>query len=139
MDRYSRILSETVQNMANELVQDERIAYEEDPRSDLKDDHLHWVRVLTNARETNRPLYGILHGIRCGGGGLQLTKTGYKLLPGGWLSPEWADIKARYLVSVTDDLLALFKLTCLGTVLTGEYEWSDLKDDTIKQGALFDD
>ena len=39
----------------------------EDPRPDLATDHDLWQIVLELARETSDQVYGVLHGLRCGG------------------------------------------------------------------------
>ena len=43
-----------------------------DPRPDLTQDHTLWMDVLNIAKRTNIEIYGILHGLRCGGSTLTM-------------------------------------------------------------------
>ena len=90
-----------------------------DPRADLVTDHKHWKDVLWNVwhEDEDRGLYGVLHGLRCGGAELVLTAKSFMLLPGEWKAEEWEDTKKKYLVPHKDQLISLFKMTrfCLHT------------------------
>jgi len=46
-----------------------------DPRSDLAEDHLRWVAVLSMAWHRDRDLWGLLHGLRCGGARLETKRA----------------------------------------------------------------
>ena len=85
-----------------------------DPRADLVTDHKHWKDVLHNAwheEEEKQDLYGVLHGLGCGGAEIVLTAKSFMLLPGEWKQEEWDDVKQRYLTSHKEQLISLFKLT----------------------------
>lgn len=82
-----------------------------DPRIDKVSDHRHWKNVLWNAWNHNKDLYGVLHGIRCGGAEMAETVKSYTLLPGDWKEEEWIDVKKKYLGPVRDQLVDVFKLT----------------------------
>ncbi len=50
-----------------------------DPRPDLEEDHRDWVAVLAKAwqdvdAQGNRPTWGLLHGLRCGGARLEVRQ-----------------------------------------------------------------
>lgn len=85
------------------------------PRGDLVSDRKHWQDVLWNCWNLDKDLYGLLHGIRCGGAELALTQNSYRLMPGEWSVIEWQDIRQR-LEPVRDKLLQVFKLARFGTV-----------------------
>lgn len=46
-----------------------------DPRPDLAEDHRHWVAVLSLAWYRDRDLWGLLHGLRCGGARLETKRA----------------------------------------------------------------
>ncbi|MGE4272082.1 MAG: hypothetical protein AB7E31_04330 [Desulfitobacterium sp.] len=88
-----------------------------DPRKDLVSDHRHWKDVLLNCWHEERDLYYLLHGFRCGGAELTLTKKSYRLMPGEWSESEWdGDIKDR-LNHFKDKLVWIFKMTRLGVIV----------------------
>jgi len=112
-----------------------------DPRKDIAVDHQYWEDILWNAWHFTKPLYYILHGIRCGGGGLTLTKTSFRLLAGEWTESEWDEIKLKYLDPMKDKLIWILKLTRFGkvteeTLPEGFFE-SRPKDVSVKQDRLF--
>ena len=92
-----------------------------DPRPDIEADHEDWVDMLQNCLvwaglKDGKKLWGVLHGLRCGGARIQRVKgeLGYKLLPGNedWKQEaEWQRIRKEYLDGVKDDLVSLFKMT----------------------------
>ncbi len=112
-----------------------------DPRKDIAVDHLYWEDILWNAWHFTKPLYYILHGIRCGGGGLTLTKTSFRLLPGEWSGSEWDEVKQKYLDTMKDKLVWVLKLTRLGKVTEEtlpERMFEDRpKDIPLEQGRMF--
>lgn len=83
-----------------------------DPRPDLVEDHRDWMAVLAAAQQDDKELFGLLHGLRCGGARLEVRVTSqgrpyYKLdysallsvwkedeLRRRWLEPMRARIKA---------------------------------------------
>jgi len=82
-----------------------------DPRLDKISDHKYWKDVLWNVWHTDQDLYGVLHGIRCGGAEMVLTANSFMLVPGDWNPAEWDDVKQRYLIPCKDKLVGVFKLT----------------------------
>ena len=82
-----------------------------DPRPDKVSDHRHWKRVLHNAWHESKDLYGVIHGVRCGGAEMAETTKSYTLLPGDWRVGEWEDIKQRYLNPIKEQLVNIFKIT----------------------------
>jgi len=46
-----------------------------DPRPDLAEDHRQWVAVLSMAWHRDRDLWGLLHGLRCGGARLETKRA----------------------------------------------------------------
>jgi hypothetical protein len=105
-----------------------------DPRPDIKADHEDWVDMLQNClvwdgfkanhggkEGYGEKLWGVLHGLRCGGARIQRVKSsgsggglGYKLLPGSedWKQEaEWQRIRKEHLDGVKEDLVELFKFT----------------------------
>lgn len=85
------------------------------PRPDLVSDMRHWKDVLWNCWQLDKDLYGLLHGIRCGGAQLVLTQSSFRLQAGEWSETEWQDIRQR-LEPVRDKLLHAFRLARFGTV-----------------------
>lgn len=86
------------------------------PRGDLVSDRKHWQEVLWNCWNLDKDLYGLLHGIRCGGAELVLTKSSYRIMPSEWSESEWEDIKVNKLMKYRDKLSEAFKLARFGTV-----------------------
>lgn len=90
-----------------------------DPRSDKSVDHKYWLRLLWNAWHLDNSLsslYYLLHGIRCGGGELTLTKGSFRLLRGDWSEKEWADIRQKNLDPVKDKLVKILRISRVGKV-----------------------
>lgn len=48
---------------------------DQDPRPDLAEDHHAWVATLTFAKEKDAKLWGLLHGLRCGGARLKTQRS----------------------------------------------------------------
>jgi len=71
----------------------ERHPYE--PRPELVTDHKSWQEILLYAWCMDKPLYYLLHGIRCGGAEVAETSTSFRLMPGEWSEVEWEDIKGK--------------------------------------------
>lgn len=91
-----------------------------DPREDLRRDSKLWVRVLYNAYHFNREVYGVLHGLRCGGAQLVLTPESFKLLPGEWTVQEWEENKRIYLDPIKEELVKIFRISRMGKVVSEE-------------------
>jgi hypothetical protein len=87
-----------------------------DPRKDLITDHRHWKDILWNCWHSERELYYLLHGIRCGGAEIILSQRGYRLISGEWSEAEWEDIKQNRLNQFKDKLIEVFKLSRFGLV-----------------------
>lgn len=83
--------------------------YELDPRPDLDQDHGYWVALLTLAKRKSQDVFGILHGLRCGGAGLQKDRiSGLRIVPGEWQAVEYDEYKQKYLrpnIEAIKDLL----------------------------------
>lgn len=115
-----------------------------DPRPDIKADHEDWVDMLQNCLvwaglKDGKKLWGVLHGLRCGGARIQRVKgkLGYKLLPGNedWKQEtDWQRIRKEHLDPVRDDLVELFKFTKEhGRLPRMEEIWPDSGGDGIVQ------
>jgi hypothetical protein len=89
-----------------------------DPRGDKKDDHTHWQELLWNCWHSEKDLYYLLHGIRCGGAEVIRTQKGFRLMPGEWSESEWEEIRQSKLNPFRDKLVSIFKLTRIGKVST---------------------
>ena len=87
-----------------------------DPRKDKSVDHQYWEDILWNAWHFTKPLFNILHGIRCGGGELTLTRDSFRLLSGEWTTEEWEEIKQKNLNPIKDKLIWILMLTKFGKV-----------------------
>jgi len=85
------------------------------PRPDLVGDMRYWKSVLWNCWNLDRDMYGLLHGIRCGGGQLALTQNSYRLPPGEWPESEWDDIRIK-LGPYREELVNVFRLARFGEV-----------------------
>jgi hypothetical protein len=106
-----------------------------DPRKELVSDHRYWEDVLYNAWHLEeKNLYGLLHGLRCGGAELTLTKHGYRLMPGKWNESEWEEIKQNRLSHFRHELVFVFQLTRLGKVTDEE---PPFEDKPAVQGRMF--
>lgn len=108
-----------VQSIINHLEDDQCKYGSIDPRSDKAVDHKYWIDLLWNAWHWDipkNPLYYLLHGIRCGGGELTLTKESFRLLQGEWSDMEWEEIKRKDLSPVKDKLVKLLGLSRFGKV-----------------------
>lgn len=92
-----------------------------DPRPDKISDHKHWKDVLWNAWHVDQDLYGVLHGVRCGGAEIVLTSTSFMLVPGDWSPGEWDDVKQRYLSPVKDKLIEVFRMSRLGLMTDEDF------------------
>jgi hypothetical protein len=104
-----------------------------DPRLDKAVDHRYWEDLLWNAWQldnTSSSLYYLLHGIRCGGGELTMTRGSFRLLPGDWTEEEWAKIRKENLDPVKERLVRVLKVTREGRVEPIEIpeEWINGKD-----------
>lgn len=71
MNKYSRIITGKIKPMSDT---------DRDPRPDLKEDHMDWASVLITAHKmdnsrqlhgTEGGIFGLLHGLRCGGARLE--------------------------------------------------------------------
>ncbi|WP_193787870.1 hypothetical protein [Desulfitobacterium hafniense] len=125
MSRYSEMISSGSTNPQfavpdSDFDKDKVIYGSIDPRKDMSVDHRYWEDLLWNAWHFTKPLYYILHGIRCGGGELTLTKASFRLLPGDWSAEEWDEIKQKYLDPMRDKLVSILKLTRAGKVTEEE-------------------
>lgn len=87
-----------------------------DPRPDKVSDHKHWKDVLHNAWHADQDLYGVLHGVRCGGAKIALTETSFMLLPDEWEQGQWDDIKRKYLMPHQKKIVEVFKMSRLGRI-----------------------
>jgi hypothetical protein len=87
-----------------------------DPRRDKTDDHAYWEELLWNSWNMDKPLFYLLHGIRCGGSEVIRTQRGFSLMPGEWDESEWDDIKRDKLSPFKDNLIRVFKMTRFGRV-----------------------
>jgi hypothetical protein len=119
---FDEILSSDKKDQKTDVIQISS-DYDRDPRPDLRQDHHHWVHILTNARKLNFNLYTTLHGIRCGGGRIEETLQAYKILPGDeeWADPtEWERVKQKWLKPIHEDLLKLFKICKIGQIIQEE-------------------
>lgn len=82
-----------------------------DPRPDKISDHKHWKDILWNAWHIDKNLYGVLHGVRCGGAEIVLTATSFMLMPGDWAQGEWDSVKEKYLTPYKEQMIQVFKLS----------------------------
>ena len=81
-----------------------------DPRPELVTDRKSWQEILLYCWHMDKDLYYLLHGIRCGGAGVTVTKWSFRLVQGEWSESEWEDIKTR-LNPFRDKLVKVFKVT----------------------------
>lgn len=109
-----------------------------DPRKDKSVDHRYWEDILWNAWHFTKPLYYILHGIRCGGGELTLTRNSFRILPGEWSEREWDEIKQKHLDPMKDKLVWILRLTKIGKVTeeTLPKEFMNDRPGVVEQLAL---
>lgn len=85
--------------------------YKGDPREDLFQDHNYWERLLRNSWNMDKILHHVLHGCRCGGAELALTKSSMKLVQGEWAAEQWEVIKLRDLGPYRDKLVELLRIS----------------------------
>ena len=90
------------------------LPYRLDPRPDLVEDHRDWMAVLAVAELEDSHLYGVLHGLRCGGARLELRRSArgqhyridYKPLLGTWdeqeLRSRWLEPRRHQIKQVLD-------------------------------------
>lgn len=90
------------------------LPYRLDPRPDLVEDHRDWMAVLAVAELEDSHLYGVLHGLRCGGARLELRRSArgqhyridYKPLLGTWdeqeLLSRWLEPRRHQIKQVLD-------------------------------------
>lgn len=107
-----------------------------DPRKDLVTDHRHWEDVLWNCWHSEKELYGLLHGIRCGGAELILTQRSYKLQQGEWSDADWEDIRQNRLSPFKDRLVEIFRLMRIGRI-SNEKLPEGVFEEPKEQGGLF--
>src|SRR5690606_22646860 len=90
-----------------------------DPRPDLEEDHRDWVAVLAQAwqevdAQGNRPVWGLLHGLRCGGARLEVRegargayyRIDYTPLLGWW---DEGELRQRWLEPYRDRIKAVLQ------------------------------
>lgn len=139
MSRYDNILQSMANDRSCPLINDEGIAYESDPRPELKADHDLWVLILTNARGDDE-LYSLLKYLRYEGAGLQRTKTSFKLVPGLWLHSDWERVKSEILTPLKDKLVDLFNWSIIAIVVSVGDTWEGLTEQQEpQQEVLFSD
>jgi len=114
-------IKEKMQNFSNgkkefkEYLQQERNKNRYDPRKDLKSDSEYWQAVLKEAEKQDKKVYSNLHGLRCVGCKLKLSKGKLKLIPGEaigrhWQSKaEWKQARQEYLIPYKDTIKAVFE------------------------------
>jgi hypothetical protein len=108
-----------------------------DSRSDKAVDHKYWLDLLWNAWHldtTLNSLYYLLHGIRCGGGELTLTKDSFRLLQGEWAEKDWEKVKKENLGPVKDKLISLMRGTRFGKVV--EMSDADIPEEWLNGGMV---
>jgi len=85
-----------------------------DPRPDLAEDHLRWVAVLSMAWHRDRDLWGLLHGLRCGGArletrhvndGREMFRLDYRPLLDVWSEKE---LRSQWLEPYREAIKRLF-------------------------------
>ena len=123
-------LSESIGESKDHFQDDQQKYGSTDPRSDKSVDHKYWLDLLWNAWHLDKSLnslYYTLHGIRCGGGELTLTKDSFRLLQGEWSAKDWEKVKQENLGPVKDKLVNILKRTRFGKVSDVEIpeEWLD--------------
>ena len=79
-----------------------------EPRPELVTDHKSWQEILLYCWHMDKSLYYLLHGIRCGGAGVTVTKGSFRLMPGEWNESDWEDVRTR-LNPFKDKLINVFK------------------------------
>lgn len=94
------------------------IPYHVEPRPDLTEDTKVWQVLLHNALQLDEPereVYGLLHGIRCIGGHIEVEKKGrerkIKLTRGEIPENEWAEIKTNWLSKQVEGLRNILSVT----------------------------
>lgn len=99
--------------------------YELDPRPDLEKDHGYWVALLLAAKQRGKDgkeVFGILHGLRCGGANLVRDRiSGLRIVPGEWDTNSYADYRDKYLrpnINIIKNLLVQASRTNLENLVT---------------------
>lgn len=85
-----------------------------DPRSDLRPDSAHWLRLLSLAwaidGKESGGLFGTLHGCRCGGAKLlPVPPDKMRLTRGEWSEAEWAMVREGWLMPYAKTLTELLE------------------------------
>lgn len=131
----------------NDFEDDQKKYGSTDPRADKAVDHKYWEDLLWNCWHVERTLYYVLHGIRCGGGELTLTRDSFRLLLGDWSTSEWEDIKRNRLDQHRETLIGMLRISRVMRVTEEELPAGifDSKENRMpvpeapaEQGALFD-
>lgn len=115
-----------------------------DPRADKAVDHKYWEDLLWNCWHLQTELYYTLHGVRCGGGELTLTRDSFRLLPGEWMEQEWEEIKQKRLNPLREKLIGILRLTRVGKISEEKlpvgvfgHGVPEREEVTLEQGRLF--
>ncbi len=114
-----------------------------DPRADKAVDHKYWENLLWNCWHLQKDLYYLLHGVRCGGGELTLTRDSLRLLPGDWTDSEWEEIKQKRLNPSREKLIGILRLARAGKVSEQELPAGvfdngiPVQEELTEQGRLF--
>lgn len=69
-----------------------------DPRPDLREDAVHWSRLLALAGDVSRDLVMVLNGFRCLGVRLDVRDGKARLLPGDCDEEEYSALRDQWLI-----------------------------------------
>ncbi len=106
--------------------------YELDPRPDLFADHAEWAAILDMAHQEGDEIWGILHGLRCGGAKLSAHATyGLVIERGEWGEEAYKAHKAEHLTPRSKQVLRL--LFSAGTRVRKEIEAGWKRPTTLKE------
>jgi len=105
----AKVIFSSTSTKDNDVSKEKKLDFN-DPRPDLKEDHLLWQDVLMSACKLNKELFINLHGFRIAGTTLIFASKNLKpIYPKDWDEKTSNEKRKKYLIPHKDDINTIFK------------------------------